>query len=48
MAFLDHLQQVFMPHYLLNPTDAAISAFLDVLAKIQVFRLGYKFCAVFF
>jgi hypothetical protein len=29
IAFADHLQQVFSPHLLPNPTDAAISAFLD-------------------
>jgi hypothetical protein len=30
MAFTDHLQQVSTPHHLLNPTDAEISAFLEV------------------
>ena len=36
MAFADHLQQIFTPHHLPNPTDAAISAFLDVPCQMSI------------
>jgi hypothetical protein len=36
MAFADHLQQVFTPYHLLNPTDAEISAFLDVPCQMSL------------
>jgi hypothetical protein len=35
-AFGDHLQQVFTPHPFLNPTNAAISAFLDVPCQMPL------------
>ena len=35
-TFADHLQQVFTPHHLPNPTDAAISAFLDVPCQMSL------------
>jgi hypothetical protein len=46
MAFADHLQRVFTPHFL-NPTDAAISAFLDVPAYQTLLpqRIGGRTCA---
>jgi len=36
IAFADHLQQVFSPHLLPIPTDAAISAFLDVPCQMSL------------
>jgi len=36
MTFADHLQQVFTPHHLPNPSDAAISAFLDVPCQMSL------------
>jgi len=36
MTYADHLQQVFIPHHLPNPTDAAISAFLDVPCQMSL------------
>ena len=36
MAFADHLQRVFTHHHFLNPTDAAISAFLDVPCQMSI------------
>ena len=36
MEFADHLQQVFTPHHLQNPTDAALSAFLDVPCQMSL------------
>jgi hypothetical protein len=36
MAFADHFQQVFTPHHLLNPTDAEISALLDVTCQMSL------------
>jgi len=36
MTFADHLQQVFSSHYLPNPTDDAISAFLDVPCPLSL------------
>ena len=29
-GFADHLQQLFTPHHLPNPTDAEITTFLDI------------------
>jgi hypothetical protein len=36
MAFTNHLQQVFTPHHIPNPTDAEISAFLDVPCQMSL------------
>jgi hypothetical protein len=36
MAFAEHLQQVFTPHHHLNPTDAEISALLDVPCQMSL------------
>jgi len=35
-AFADHLQHVFTPHHLPNPTDAAITAFLDIPCQMSL------------
>jgi len=35
-TFAVHLQQVFTPHHLLNPTDAAIPAFQDVPSQMSL------------
>jgi hypothetical protein len=35
-GILFYLQQVFTPHHSLNPTDAAISAFLDVPCQMSL------------
>jgi hypothetical protein len=36
MALAGHLQQVFTPNHLPNPTDAAISAFLDIPCQMSM------------
>ena len=36
MAFVDHLQQVFTPHHLPNPTDAEITTFLDIPCQMSL------------
>jgi len=35
-TFADHLHQVFTPHHLINPIDAAIHAFLDVPCQMSL------------